>query len=798
MRKFLVLIALFFSFSVSAQNPGSTARQSGDIVTLENGHLSIDINLRKVSYTVKDKDAGLTVMKDANIAAGYWNSLEGKSNMSWKQKDVVCNGRKGVRVELEITNDRRIELPEYLFAFTLFDDVSWIQFQCGMKNVAKYGCRLSVFHPFFNGTIFPEQKITDLKTLNGGAGFEVTQVQGAVPRECYNSMLMTAKVNGRRYSMVWGGLKYENFYATSFINPAKGTISLMMSDPTGRLVPVNETYWAPDTYYLGCSASDPFKEAEQYGMELRKANNAHPKVYNFVKQCGWAVGALSHQGPVNNSAALVEQMDYANKSGLTKYTRVAIRLVPDFYCYKDGNTEQGWYDDEHFRKYKHLIEPYETTAKWCAAMKERGGMPFTYFQGNMPSDDFAKAHPEWMLNDDISKLHLYHPHARNEVRCDFTDPGFIAHMKSVWKRLGEDGIEGVFFDYPAGAWVWDAKFEDSLATTTSAYVTMNELAREGLGEQAYLMERNLGGWRKRPYNTPMLDVAAGIVDLQRTTHDNNNFTAEYMSKCGLRWYKSRVVFNYYQDNKEIARLTPEARRTLLTMVNTTSGILELGTSFKLMTPEIVHDISRLYPMYDGLKSPRPIDAFTGVKDPMIYDLELTPDYHVLTLFNALSKDNRISVSLKNDRVDGGLALDPSAKYYAYDFWEDKLVGIFSGSETINKDLKSLSCAVYALRKVEDNPQVISTNRHILQGWMDMKDVAWNDDRNSLSAKSNVVEGEVNRTVVALNGYKTVSVKTTSPGARVSIKKSAAGDNYRVIEISSPRTQMVSWSLKCSK
>ena len=414
----------------------------------------------------------------------------------------------------------------------------------------------------------------------------------------------------------------------------------------------------------------------------------------------------------------------------------------------------------------------------------------------MPSDDFAKAHPDWMLQDDISKLHLYHPHARNQVRIDFTNPEFKEHMLSVWKRLGKDGMGGIKFDYPAGAWVNDSRFEDEKATTTSAYVSVYEMCREGLGEQAYLMERNLGGWKKAPYNTPMLDVAAGVVDLQRTTPDNNHFNAAFMSKCGLRWYKSRSVFNYYQDCKEISKLTPEIRRSMLNMIMMTSGVLELATSFKNMTPELVHDVSRLYPMYNGIVSPRPIDAFTGVKDPKIYDLELTPDYHVLTLFNTEKEAGEVSVSLKNARVDGGLALDPSASYYAYDFWGDCLVGKFSGSDCISKKMNSLESVVYALRKVEDNPQVISTNRHILQGWMDMKDLKWNASSKTLSAKSDVVEGDTYKVVVALNGYKSASVKTSTPGVKVSVKKSPEGDGYRIIEISSSKTQPVAWSLRC--
>ena len=73
---------------------------------------------------------------------------------------------------------------------------------------------------------------------------------------------------------------------------------------------------------------------------------------------------------------------------------------------------------------------------------------------------------------------------------------------------------------------------------------------------------------------------------------------------GLRWYKSRTVFSYFPDtkaicflNKTVPSLSPAVRQSMLTMMFLTSGRLDLSTSFKAFTPEIVHDFSRIYPVY---------------------------------------------------------------------------------------------------------------------------------------------------------------------------------------------------------
>ncbi len=152
------------------------------------------------------------------------------------------------------------------------------------------------------------------------------------------------------------------------------------------------------------------------------------------------------------------------------------------------------------------------------------------------------------------------------------------------------------------------------------------------------------------------DGMVGIkFDYPETAWDNNSFEPQYVTTGGLRWYKAGSVFRYYPDSKAIHIHSREIRQSLLTMMAFTSGRLELATPFNMLTPEMVHDISRIYPVYDGINSPRPIDAFTQKKDPTIYDLALTGDWHQLALFNANKEKSTISVGLSAPLIDGGLA-----------------------------------------------------------------------------------------------------------------------------------------------
>lgn len=778
--------SLFFSGPVFGQ---TNIEQSDSTVVLENKKLSLCFNLHNGTYSVSDKQMNLKVFQNAHFVVENWTPSHSNFQKQIYQAEVKKGnaGADGKSIIISVRNEGKIR-PEYKMEIALGDNDTYFTYRLGMLNTLSHDTRFMSAQPFYQAQLFPHKIISEVQTLNGAAGRANAEVLKDVSRKSTNSMLLTCLVNGNRYSLVWGGLAYKEFYANTEYDDVRKAISLEMTDPSGKLVGRNEMYWTTDTYYLGLAEQNPFLALEDYAMKLREENHASPNLFDYPTLCGWAVGALSHDSNINNSAKLLEELDAANKCGLTAYTDVAIRLEPDYYCYRDGNTEQGWWDDEHWSRYNHLVKPYDTFAKWCQAIRVNKGIPFTYFQCSMPSDDFAEAHPEWMLHEDISKLHLYHPHHMPNVRYDYTDKGFQNHVLKVWSNLKEAGMGGIKFDYPETAWNPEGGFEDKTATTTSAYCTLFELARKGLGDEARLTERNLGECGR-----PTLDVTAGIVDMQRITGDNNKYQVKYITSAGLRWYKSRSVFNYYQDCKDLLPLTVKERKSLLTMISLTSGMFELATSFRKFTPEMVHDVSRIYPMYNGIRSPRPLDAFTGIKDPQIYDLELTEGWHQLALFNTSGKQEELQVSLGEEMIYGGLNLNPQKKYYVYDFWNEKFVGLLAGNEVIKASLEPLETNLYSIREMKKEPQIIHTNRHIFQGWMDLKEVKWLKKSKVLTGKAAVIKGESFRMVVALNSMKKIK-SVTAENASIRIENHPESESCKVLVIDSDSSTDIAWKV----
>lgn len=107
---------------------------------------------------------------------------------------------------------------------------------------------------------------------------------------------------------------------------------------------------------------------------------------------------------------------------------------------------------------------------------------------------------------------------------DFTDPGFVSHMKKVYDKLREAGIKGIMYDYPEGTeWSFEGGFEDKYATTAWGYRNMFKLAYEGLGSDCYLNERNL---------LKGSDITLGLVASQRVWGDTDQITPEMVTRCG--------------------------------------------------------------------------------------------------------------------------------------------------------------------------------------------------------------------------------------------------------------------------
>jgi hypothetical protein len=124
-----------------------------------------------------------------------------------------------------------------------------------------------------------------------------------------------------------------------------------------------------------------------------------------------------------------------------------------------------------------------------------------------------------------------------------------------------------------------------------------------------------------------------------------------------------------------------------------------------------------------------------------------------------------------------------------------LLGTFPGTAKFAVRLEPTHCAMLSVRKVLNHPQVLSTNRHLLQGWVELADVTWDGTAGRLSGVAKVSGGEPFRIVLAGNGREPHQV--TAQDARARIEQHPAKGLTRVV-LERDQNGPVKWQVDWTK
>jgi hypothetical protein len=103
----------------------------------------------------------------------------------------------------------------------------------------------------------------------------------------------------------------------------------------------------------------------------------------------------------------------------------------------------------------------------------------------------------------------------------------------------------------------------------------------------------------------------------------------------------------------------------------------------------------------------------------------------------------------------------------------------------------------SVHAVEPNPQFLATDRHIMQGYLDMpKHPVWDESQKSLVGTSLVVAGEPYRVILATNGQTLVSA--VAKGAKAKVEMLNAANGLAVLTLESPENVAADWTVTFAK
>jgi hypothetical protein len=710
--------------------------------------------------------------------------------------------------------------------FTLYPGKTFLEIGFAFTNLGDHPVRLRRVEVIDAEKFMPGANHDALQLLDGGSGIAETIVVRGREIRAENNVLCFFPDAKQTRALVAGGLTYADF--RKHIDVAGGGLVMRADDPVGKRVDPGQTYRSADRFYLDGLTPNPFEALESYAETTRQARGIEPHPYTFPSTCMWFL-AVDHfggdSGSTNNTVGAVREMKHIVESGFLKYSPVAVRLVPDNY---EPNNQQGWWDDEHWQMYgrkercivgRHYEKPYETTRKWASAIRELGGIPIHYFQPGIRSEDYAEAFPGHMLYNQAHKYirkdgkKVGDPHwvigdrgipdyanpgkwtpgygKLWQETYDYTDPGFLNHWTGVNRKLKDGGIQGVFYDYPDRAFAERGGFEDRHATATHAYRNVFRIAREQLGPDAYLQER-IG---------PGSDATLEFVSSVRTAGDTNTISPRLLAPVAMRWYKNRRLTSYDMDGKALIRtghgetihhIGETERRSILTMSYVVSGRLLLTESFRLFSKEILHDLSRLFPFHATPLAARPLDAFVR-DEPSVFAFPIAADWRQLVLYHGGDGERAFEVPISGDTAFGAMGLDASRTYLIHDFWNDRFAGRISGCDAIRQSVAAGEARMLSVHAARDHPQWISTDRHLMQGYVDLVEKPrWHDETGTLTGTSSVIGGEPYRLTLALNGY---SPRTSEAGgAEIHVTMRAGDEPLADVILKSEKNRDVTWKV----
>jgi len=276
-------------------------------------------------------------------------------------------------------------------------------------------------------------------------------------------------------------------------------------------------------------------------------------------------------------------------------------------------------------------------------------------------------------------------------------------------------------------------------------------ARKGIGEDAYL----LSCWG-------ILAQSVGLADACRVGTDANpewEHILMQIIEAARCFFAHRILFTIDSDHICV-RTEIEWARMLLSFVSLTGGVYMLSDSLECYDEPRMQIIKKTLPaleVYTGETGfiDYTTPAFCWTENPTLAPEKVSSAYfdngkNKLGTFWAthFCKDNRDwtvvmrtallhlaweTISLKD------IGLDPDCRYAAYDFWEDRFLGVVKDSMEL-KELPIGHVQVCALTPVSDSsPTLIASNRHVS---MDAVSVtACKSEKGILSLKLHGVAGE---------------------------------------------------------
>lgn len=209
MRCVVVSALVSAGVCLAAEQDAVIVSQSGAVVAIENARIKVAYDLSAGTYIATDKKDDAVCISDAYTSIDGVASNAGGFDRTWSSRPVADALGSGRTLTINCSQKGKRSL---ILEITLYADSGFISLAAGVDNATSQDIRVHDIHPLVGGEAFAgEVRKMDCKTLNGPAGGGRTWVAAGPTRRSPNNVLLTFTSEGKRRSLVLGGLTYHEF-----------------------------------------------------------------------------------------------------------------------------------------------------------------------------------------------------------------------------------------------------------------------------------------------------------------------------------------------------------------------------------------------------------------------------------------------------------------------------------------------------------------------------------------------------------------------------------------------------------
>ena len=494
---------------------------------------------------------------------------------------------------------------------------------------------------------------------------------------------------------------------------------------------------------------------------------------------------------------------------------IAARLLP--YGFQYVELDDGYDRGEHGEHY--WIENWDAKkfphgANWLTDyIKSKGLHPGVWLVPNAYAGA-VKDHPDWYLTDKHGEFVLDYA----TPAMDSTNPAVLDFVQTMFRKLDDMGFEYYKFDgehaFPLYAPPVDrSKLHDKDVDLVENYRHRLDLIRRVIGPKRFVEVCPAGtplngiGYFNSYFNGDDLYGSwQGMYPMFRSINANaffNHVAAYVMPGEGLELglpmsveeasKKRRPVVmevaNIREDPVAGFGVTQAEARTLVSYVALTGIAYPLASVMPELPEERVHLLQATMPTLPIF----PLDLFSRGTEagwqtfrstqpdiyihnyPEILNLKVNSVagvYDVVGLTNWRSTTTRREIDLSEK-----LGLDPQGAYVAFDFWNQKLLGVVKNHLSLQIDPHDTR--VLSIHPLQDHPQLVGLSRHI-SGSYSLRELSWDASKRILSGTSESVPGDPYALwIYVSSGFKVFHANVLSANNEIPIEEESEGTSLMI-------------------